>query len=120
MSIILLCYDIFSLTSTHLITILQRINYTAPLHFNYFSTQRNNTMSIEEEVINIIKNQLDVSPEAIVPEAYLLEDLGADSLDITELIMAIEEHFNINISDDEAQNIHTVQDAINHIKNYIH
>ena len=77
-------------------------------------------MSIEEEVINIIKNQLDVSPEAIVPEAYLLEDLGADSLDITELIMAIEEHFNINIYDDEAQNIHTVQDAINHIKNYIH
>lgn len=77
-------------------------------------------MSIEEEVINIIKNQLDVSPEAIVPEAYLLEDLGADSLDITELIMAIEEHFNINISDDEVQNIHTVQDAINHIKNYIH
>lgn len=77
-------------------------------------------MSIEEEVINIIKNQLDVSPEAIVPEAYLLEDLGADSLDITELIMAIEEHFNINISDDEAQNIHTVQDIINHIKNYIH
>lgn len=64
-------------------------------------------MSIEEEVINIIKNQLDVSPEAIVPEAYLLEDLGADSLDITELIMAIEEHFNINISDDEAQNIHS-------------
>ena len=77
-------------------------------------------MSIEEEVINIIKNQLDVSSEAIVPEAYLLEDLGADSLDITELIMAIEEHFNINISDEEAQNIHTVQDAINHIKNYIH
>ena len=76
-------------------------------------------MSIEEQVIHVIKNQLNASSEIVVPEASLLEDLGADSLDVTELIMAMEEHFNIKISDEDAQNIHTVQDAIDHIKSSV-
>ena len=73
-------------------------------------------MSIEEQVINIIRNQLDTPPEAIVPGASLLEDLGADSLDITELVIAMEEAFNIKIADDEVQMIRTVQDAVDHVK----
>ena len=55
-------------------------------------------------------------PEAIVPGASLLEDLGADSLDITELVIAMEEAFNIKIADDEVQMIRTVQDAVDHVK----
>ena len=73
-------------------------------------------MSIEEQVINIISIQLDTPPEAIVPGASLLEDLGADSLDITELVIAMEEAFNIKIADDEVQMIRTVQDAVDHVK----
>jgi acyl carrier protein len=73
-------------------------------------------MSIEEKVIEIIVEQLDVTREECVPEASFIEDLGADSLDLVELIMAMEENFGIEISDEELQKIRTILDAINFIK----
>ncbi|HTZ38539.1 MAG TPA: acyl carrier protein [Syntrophales bacterium] len=73
-------------------------------------------MSIEEKVIEIIVEQLDVTREECVPEAAFIEDLGADSLDLVELIMAMEENFGIEISDEELQKIRTIQDAITYIK----
>ena len=72
-------------------------------------------MSIEEKIIEIIMEQLDVSREECVPEASFMDDLGADSLDIVELIMAMEENFGIEITDDELLKIRTVRDAIDFI-----
>ncbi len=72
-------------------------------------------MSIEEKVIEIIMEQLDVTKEECIPEASFMDDLGADSLDIVELIMAMEENFGIEISDDELLKIRTVRDAIDFI-----
>ncbi len=73
-------------------------------------------MSIDEKVIEIIVEQLDVTREECVPEASFIEDLGADSLDLVELIMAMEENFGIEITDEELQKIRTIQDAITFIK----
>ncbi|WP_035068991.1 acyl carrier protein [Nitratidesulfovibrio termitidis] len=74
-------------------------------------------MSVEEKIGKIIMDQLGVSAEEVKPEASFVEDLGADSLDLTELIMAMEEEFGIEIDDDDAQKILKVQDAIAYIKN---
>jgi acyl carrier protein len=71
---------------------------------------------IEERVKKIISEHLDVPQENVVPEASFLDDLGADSLDQVELIMAMEEQFGIFISDGNAEKIKTVQDAINYIR----
>ena len=73
-------------------------------------------MSIEAKVIEIIMEQLDVTREECVPEASFIDDLGADSLDIVELIMALEENFGIEITDEELRKVRTIQDAINFIK----
>lgn len=73
-------------------------------------------MSVEEKITKIIMDQLGVSAEEVKPEASFVEDLGADSLDLTELIMAMEEEFGIEIDDDDAQKILKVQDAIAYIK----
>ena len=74
------------------------------------------TMSdIAEKVKKIIVDQLGVSADEVKPEASFVDDLGADSLDLTELIMAMEEEFDIEIADDDAQKILTVQDAISYI-----
>ena len=71
---------------------------------------------IEEKIIEIIMEQLDVVKEECVPEASFLDDLGADSLDIVELVMAMEENFGIEISDEELTKIRTIQDVIDFIK----
>ena len=63
-------------------------------------------MSVEEQVKKIIMEQLGVTAEEVKPEASFVEDLGADSLDLTELIMAMEEAFDVEIADDDAQKIH--------------
>lgn len=68
-----------------------------------------------EQVKGIIVDQLGVDEEAVVMEASFIEDLGADSLDIVELIMALEEEFDIEIPDEEAEKIVTVGDAVNYI-----
>ena len=72
--------------------------------------------NIEDKIKSIIVNQLGVDEGAIVNNAKFIEDLGADSLDIVELVMAMEEAFSIDIPDDEAENIRTVEDAVNFVK----
>jgi len=72
--------------------------------------------SIEERVKEIIVEQLGVTPEQITPEASFLEDLGADSLDTVELVMAFEEEFNVNVPDDDAEKLQTVGDVIRYIE----
>jgi acyl carrier protein len=73
------------------------------------------TANIEQKVKNIIADQLGVGEEEIKPAASFIEDLGADSLDIVELVMAMEEEFEVEIPDEEAENIKTVQDAVNYV-----
>ncbi|MBN2125877.1 MAG: acyl carrier protein [Deltaproteobacteria bacterium] len=70
---------------------------------------------VAEKIKQIIVEQLDVAEEDVVPTASFVDDLGADSLDQVELIMAMEEEFNISISDEDAEKIATVQDAIDYI-----
>lgn len=72
--------------------------------------------TVEEKVIKIICEQLDVPVDDVVPEASFVDDLGADSLDQVELIMAMEEDFDISIPDEDAEKIGTVQNAIDYIK----
>ena len=72
-------------------------------------------MSIEDKVKKVIAEKLSVDIEEVVPEASFVEDLGADSLDLVELIMSMEEEFDIEIPDDEAEKLVTVKDAIDFI-----
>ena len=72
--------------------------------------------TVEQKVKEIICEQLGVSEEEVTPEASFIEDLGADSLDIVELVMAFEEEFGIEIPDEDAEKITTVQDAANYIQ----
>jgi acyl carrier protein len=74
-------------------------------------------MEIEEKVKNVVIEQLGVSADEVVPEASFVDDLGADSLDLVELVMVLEEEFSKEIPDEDAEKIQTVQDAINYIKN---
>jgi acyl carrier protein len=73
-------------------------------------------MSVEEKIKKLICDQLEVNEEDVVPKASFVDDLGADSLDQVELIMAMEEEFDISISDEEAEKIITVRDAIEYIE----
>lgn len=73
-------------------------------------------MPLEKRVKGIIVEQLDVEEEQVTPEASFIDDLGADSLDTVELIMAIEEEFDVEIPDEEAEKIITVKDAISYVK----
>ena len=72
--------------------------------------------SVTEKVKKMIVDQLGVSESEVVPEAKFIDDLGADSLDIVELVMAMEEAFGIDIPDEEAESIRTVEDAVGYIK----
>ncbi len=73
-------------------------------------------MSVEEKVKAIIVDQLGVSESEVKPESSFVEDLGADSLDLTELIMAMEEEFGVEIDDEEAQKLLKVKDAVSYIQ----
>ena len=73
-------------------------------------------MDIEEQVKNIVVEQLGVSVNEVVPEASFVDDLGADSLDLVELVMVLEEEFGKEIPDEDAEKIQTVHDVINYIK----
>lgn len=75
--------------------------------------------TVERRVIEIIVEQLGVSEEEVTLEASFIEDLGADSLDLVELIMAMEEEFSLEISDEDAEKIQTVQDAVNYITEHM-
>ena len=72
--------------------------------------------AVAEKVKAIVVKQLDVSEDQVTPEAKFIEDLGADSLDQVELIMALEEEFNAEIPDEEAERLKTVGDAIKFIE----
>ena len=74
-------------------------------------------MSVEQKIIGIVAEQLSVDEADVVPAATFVDDLGADSLDLVEMIMAMEEEFDVKIEDEEAEQIKTVQDAIDFIKN---
>jgi acyl carrier protein len=76
-------------------------------------------MDIEAKVKGIIVEQLDVKAEDVVLEASFIDDLGADSLDTVELVMAFEEAFNIEIPDEDAEKIRTVGDAVDYIKKHV-
>ena len=71
--------------------------------------------AIDEKVIDIIVDKLGVERSEVTPEAVFVDDLGADSLDLVELIMAMEEEFGMEIADEEAEKLRTVQDVISFI-----
>jgi acyl carrier protein len=72
-------------------------------------------MSINPKVKDIIVDQLGVDPEKVKAEASFIDDLGADSLDIVELVMAMEEEFNLEIPDEDAEKLKTVQDVASYL-----
>jgi acyl carrier protein len=72
--------------------------------------------AIEDKVIDIIVDKLGVERSEVTPEAVFVDDLGADSLDLVELIMAMEEEFGFEIADEEAEKLRTVQDVVGFIK----
>ena len=72
--------------------------------------------TVEERVKQIVVEQLGVKEEEVSPDSSFVDDLGADSLDTVELVMALEEEFNCEIPDEEAENITTVQEAIGYIE----
>ena len=73
-------------------------------------------MAVESKIKTIIAEQLGVKPEEVTPTASFVDDLGADSLDTVELIMALEEEFNVEIPDEDAEKMKTVGDAIKYIE----
>jgi len=77
---------------------------------------KENVMSIEKEVIDIVVEQLGVDAADVTAEKSFVEDLNADSLDLTELIMTFEERFGFEISEEDAEKLKTIQDVINYIQ----
>ena len=88
--------------------------FSAPRNLN--QTNFMAEKSIEEKVKDIIVEQLGVNPEQVTPQASFIEDLGADSLDIVELVMAFEEEFSVEVPDEDAEKLQTVGDVIKYIE----
>ncbi|NPA40170.1 MAG: acyl carrier protein [Thermodesulfobacteria bacterium] len=76
-------------------------------------------MSVEEKVIEIIAEKLNLSKDQIKPEASFVDDLGADSLDLVELVMAMEEAFGMEVPDEDAEKLRTVKDVIDYVKSKV-
>jgi acyl carrier protein len=93
----------------------ERTGVTGPLSWSEHQEDRQ-VASVEERVIEIVAEQLGVSKDQIARETSFVNDLGADSLDTVELVMELEEEFDINIPDDTAEKIQTVGQAIDHIE----
>jgi acyl carrier protein len=79
------------------------------------TTSQGANMSLQPKVLKIIEEQLGVDPERVKPESSFIDDLGADSLDIVELVMAMEEEFEIEIPDEDAEKLRTVQDVMKYL-----
>ena len=75
-----------------------------------------NAAEMKEKIVEIIANQLGIDQGDVTPQASVVDDLGADSLDVVELVMALEEEFNLEIPDEEAEKIKNVQDIFNHME----
>jgi len=90
----------------------------APTTSHAESTRHTNGSDIGSEVKRIIKEQLDVEEKDIKPESTFIEDLGADSLGLVELVLAFEEAFEIDIPDEDTEKIRTVQDAVDYIEKH--
>jgi acyl carrier protein len=86
---------------------------------DYIYKIKEENMSVTEDVKKIIVEQLGVEEDEVKPEAKFIDDLGADSLDTVELVMAMEEKFGIEIPDSDAEKISSVQDAIDYIESHI-
>ena len=76
-------------------------------------------MSIEDKVKKIISEKLSVDMDEVVPEASFVDDLGADSLDLVELIMSMEEEFDVEISDEDAEKMTSVKDAMEYVNKHV-
>ncbi len=76
-------------------------------------------MSIEDKVKKIISEKLSVDMDEVVPEASFVDDLGADSLDLVELIMSMEEEFDVEISDEDAEKMTSVKDAMEYVNQHV-
>ena len=76
------------------------------------------SVSVYDQIRDIIVEQLDVSEDEVNPDARFVDDLGADSLDVVELIMRIEEELDIEIPDEEAEKLQTVKDAVAYVENH--
>jgi acyl carrier protein len=87
-----------------------------PLPERGYSHKEEFFMTLEEKVISIIMEQLDVTREECAVEASFIDDLGADSLDLVELIMEMEETFDVQIADNELEKIRTIKDVLDFIK----
>ena len=74
-------------------------------------------MALIDDIKEVVVEQLSVNPDEVNEESKFVEDLGADSLDVVELVMALEEKFDIEIPDDEAEKIQTVQDVLSYVEN---
>ena len=74
--------------------------------------------NIQDKVKDIIVEQLGVNPEQVTPEAKFIEDLGADSLDTVELVMAFEEAFGIDVPDEEAEKLQSVGDVVRYVEDH--
>lgn len=79
------------------------------------SKNQGENMSLQPKVLKIIEEQLGVDPERVKPESSFIDDLGADSLDIVELVMAMEEEFDIEIPDEDAEKLRTVNDVMKYL-----
>ncbi|MBT8407447.1 MAG: acyl carrier protein [Deltaproteobacteria bacterium] len=73
--------------------------------------------AMKDKIVEIIANQLGIDHGDVTPEASVVDDLGADSLDVVELVMALEEEFNLEIPDEEAEKIKSVSDIFSHMEN---
>lgn len=74
-------------------------------------------MAVFDDVRDVVVEQLSVAPDAVKMESKIIEDLGADSLDVVELIMALEEKFEVEIPDSDAEKLIKIEDVVNYIEN---